>query len=57
MIDNKTINCITLPLHKAYPASSVARCNLGKGINISHKLVFQFHLICSCEMVPCMKSV
>ena len=28
---------------------------IGKGINISHKLVFQSHLICSCEMVQCMK--
>ena len=28
MIDNKTINCITLPLHKTYPVSSVARSNL-----------------------------
>ena len=28
MIDNKTINCITLQLHKAYPVSSVAISNL-----------------------------
>ena len=28
MIDNKTINCITLPLHKAYPVCTVARSNL-----------------------------
>ena len=28
--------------------------NIRKGINITHKLVFQSHLICSCEMVPCM---
>ena len=28
MIDNKTINCIILPLHKAYPVSSVASSNL-----------------------------
>ena len=27
-IDNKTINCITLMLHKAYPVSSVAKSNL-----------------------------
>ena len=26
--DNKTINCITLPLHKGYPVSSAARSNL-----------------------------
>ena len=28
MIDNKTINCITLPVHKAYPVSSVARSDI-----------------------------
>ena len=28
MIDNKTINCITLPLYIAYPICSVARSNL-----------------------------
>ena len=30
---------------------------IGKGINISHKLVFQSNPTCSCEMVPCMKIV
>ena len=28
MVDDKTINCIILLLHKAYPVSSVARFNL-----------------------------
>ena len=28
MIDNKTINCISMPLHKAYPVSLVTRSNL-----------------------------
>ena len=28
MVDNKTTNCITLPLLKAYPVSSVGRFNL-----------------------------
>ena len=36
MIDNKTINYITLPLHKAYPVISVATSNL------KHKRVIGF---------------
>ena len=49
-IDNKTINCISLPLHKAYPVSSVARSNLlaqqSKWLLISNSQKCSFSDLC-----------